>query len=236
VPIGSDFEQVGPIRSTRSYDDSERRTKGQLDDEHDEQVDWSRARIVVAAADVGLYVIASTAKEPEQIQALPFIPSASDTLHREGFMRVINHSSDAGEVRIDAIDDDREPYGPIVLSIGGGEAVHFNSDDLEDGNAEKGLSNGVGPGEGDWRLTLYVPGRRIRMRPSGTWRFRANGTPRGRAADHLRVRGRQGNGTRGPAPGVRPGRVVRGGSRAPLLRGRGGGRSASTPRPLRGAR
>ena len=198
--------------------------------------DWSRARIMVAAAAVGLYVIASTAKEPEQIQALPFIPSASDTLHREGFMRVINHSSDAGEVRIDAIDDDREPYGPIVLSIGGGEAVHFNSDDLEDGNAEKGLSNGVGPGEGDWRLTLYVPGRRIRMRPSGTWRFRANGTPRGRAADHLRVRGRQGNGTRGPAPGVRPGRVVRGGSRAPLLRGRGGGRSASTPRPLRGAR
>ena len=109
---------------------------------------------MVAAAAVGLYVIASTAKEPEQIQALPFIPSASDTLHRERFMRVINHSSDAGEVRIDAIDDDGEPYGPIVLSIGGGEAVHFNFDDLEDGNAEKGLSNGVGPGEGDWRLTL----------------------------------------------------------------------------------
>ena len=32
--------------------------------------------------------------------------------------------------------------------------MHFNSGDLEDGNAAKGLPEGVGPGEGDWRLVL----------------------------------------------------------------------------------
>ena len=116
--------------------------------------DWSRARNALAVAIVGLYVIASAAQEPEQTQALLFIPSASDTLDREGFVRVINHSAEAGEVRIDAIDDDGESYGPVVLSVGAGEAVHFNSDDLENGNAEKGLSVGVGPGEGGWRLEL----------------------------------------------------------------------------------
>ena len=40
------------------------------------------------------------------------------------------------------------------MSVGAGEAVHFNSDDLENGNAEKGLSDGVGAGEGAWRLQL----------------------------------------------------------------------------------
>ena len=72
----------------------------------------------------------------------------------QGFARVINHSAEAGEVRIATIDDEGDSYGPVVLSIDAGEAVHFKSDDLEDGNAEKGLSAGVGPGEGAWRLEL----------------------------------------------------------------------------------
>ena len=32
--------------------------------------------------------------------------------------------------------------------------AHFNSDDLEQGNARKGLEGGTGPGEGSWRLEL----------------------------------------------------------------------------------
>ena len=69
-------------------------------------------------------------------------------------MRVINYSDESGEVRIDAIDDEGQSYGPATLSIGAGEAVHFNSDDLENGNAEKGLPDGVGVGDGAWRLEL----------------------------------------------------------------------------------
>ena len=41
-----------------------------------------------------------------------------------------------GEVRIDAVDGEGESYGPVMLSIDAGEAVHFNSDDLESGNAD----------------------------------------------------------------------------------------------------
>ena len=82
-----------------------------------------------------------------------FFPSASDEV-REGFLRVINHAEQAGEVSIEAIDDRGMRTSEVTLSFDGNETVHFNSDDLEDGNAAKGLSGGVGPGEGDWRLVL----------------------------------------------------------------------------------
>ena len=50
--------------------------------------------------------------------------------------------------------DEGASYGPLTLSIGGGETLRFNSNDLEDGNADKGLSGGTGPGKGEWRLEL----------------------------------------------------------------------------------
>jgi len=84
---------------------------------------------------------------------VPLFPAASDGF-REGFVRVINHSSRNGEVRLDAIDDTGDGYGPITLNIGARQTVHFNSGDLEFGNAAKGLSDGTGPGRGDWRLSL----------------------------------------------------------------------------------
>ncbi len=85
---------------------------------------------------------------------MPLFARASDPL-RQGFARVVNRSDDAGEVSVLAIDDSGRQFGPVTLAIGAGATVHFNSGDLEDGNAGKGLSGGVGaPGEGDWRLAL----------------------------------------------------------------------------------
>ena len=81
------------------------------------------------------------------------VPRAAD-LVREGFVRVINHSGGSGEIAIEAIDDAGTAAGPVVLTLDANETAHFNSKDLEDGNADKGLSGGVGPGEGDWRLVL----------------------------------------------------------------------------------
>ena len=73
----------------------------------------------------------------------------------QGFARIINRSDQAGEVRIEAFDDAGVVHGPVTLGLGAGETVHFNSDDLEGGNAGKGLSGGTGaPGRGDWRLEL----------------------------------------------------------------------------------
>ena len=84
---------------------------------------------------------------------VPLFPAASDAA-LQGFVRVINHSGDSGEVQIDAIDDTGVFYGPLTLSIDGDATVHFNSDDLEGGNSGKGLTGSTGAGEGDWRLAL----------------------------------------------------------------------------------
>ena len=82
-------------------------------------------------------------------------PSAANALRRQGFARVINRSDSDGEVKIDAWDDDGAHHGPLTLAIGAGETVHFNSDDLEEGNVRKGLDGATGPpGKGDWRLEL----------------------------------------------------------------------------------
>ena len=85
--------------------------------------------------------------------SVPLFPSASHP-SRQGFVRVINRSDRAGTVRIDAVDDSGAMRGPVMLSVGAAAAVHFNSDDLERGNSDKGLSSGVGAGTGAWRLEL----------------------------------------------------------------------------------
>ena len=83
---------------------------------------------------------------------LPFIPPANMT--QQGFMRIINYSKHAGEIEIHAIDDTGQRFGPVTLEIGDQQVRHFNSNDLERGNASKGLLGGVGSGTGMWRLEL----------------------------------------------------------------------------------
>ena len=85
--------------------------------------------------------------------SIPLVMSA-DNGNRQGFLRITNRSRRSGTVRIDAFDDDGRPFGPAYLSLDARETRHFNSEDLERGNASKGLSNGVGNGSGDWRLDL----------------------------------------------------------------------------------
>ena len=92
--------------------------------------------------------------DAESAHAVHLFPSASDVHGRQGFARVVNHSVTAGEVTIRAFDDAGVAYGPVTLAIGANRTLHFNSADLEDGNAAKGLSGGVGAGAGDWRLAL----------------------------------------------------------------------------------
>ena len=81
------------------------------------------------------------------------LPAASDTFN-QGFVRVVNHDVEAGAVRIDAIDDWSQEYETLTLPLPSLGAAHFNSNDLELGNFDKGLSGGVGTGFGDWRLGL----------------------------------------------------------------------------------
>ena len=78
-------------------------------------------------------------------------PSASEPL-RQGFVRVINHSAEAGEATIIPVDDGGRQFDVLTLSMEANETVHFDSGDLENGNPAKGLAGATGPGQGGWRL------------------------------------------------------------------------------------
>ena len=88
------------------------------------------------------------------VQQVWLFLGANEDSGREGFLRVVNHSAQAGEVSIDAVDDVGTVAGPVTLSLGANQAIHLNSRDLEGGNANKSLPEGIGSGQGDWRLTL----------------------------------------------------------------------------------
>ena len=115
-----------------------------------------------ASGDDGTVALVSRAvSESESGKSIPFFPSASDALGRQGFVRVINRSDEPGEVTIEAIDDAGASYEPLTLAIDAYETVHFNSDDLEDGNAaelESGdaatLDGSLGDGVGKWQLVV----------------------------------------------------------------------------------
>ena len=102
---------------------------------------------------VACMLLAATLDGTAAEHSVPLVPAASDAV-RQGFVRVVNHGDRGGEVRIDAIDDSGVGYGPLTLSLDANQTVHFNSDDLEDGNAGKGLTGSTGAGFGDWRLRL----------------------------------------------------------------------------------
>ena len=91
--------------------------------------------------------VSSTASE----HGVPLFPAASNA-DRQGFVRIINHSIETGEVRVVAVDDTGQRFGPLTLTMDADQAVHFNSDDLQQGNPDKGLAGSAGTGVGDWRL------------------------------------------------------------------------------------
>ena len=84
----------------------------------------------------------------------PLFPAMADA-DRQGFVRVINHSSNDGEVTIVPVDDEGVKGDTLTLSIAADKTLHFNSDDLETGNEDKNLTGSSGPPTGgDWRLEL----------------------------------------------------------------------------------
>ena len=85
---------------------------------------------------------------------LPLFMSTSN-LDQQGFVRVINHSDEAATVRIFGVDDAGQRRGPAQLTLPARQVIHLNSEDMEQGNADKLLSNGLGPADGNWRLHLH---------------------------------------------------------------------------------
>ena len=99
------------------------------------------------------YAVYSQANSTE-IGLIPYIPSASDPSGQRGVIRLLNRESRPGEVTIFATDDHGTFYEPILISLGEKSALQFDSSDLEQGNLDKGLRAGTGPGRGAWILEL----------------------------------------------------------------------------------
>ena len=130
---------------------------------------WYKRRTARYAPTIGLltalvagFCTVASAQEngthSDPVHHVPLFPTAGDDAGRQGFVRVINHGEDAGEVHIQAVDDSGHKPDEITLTIDAKETVHFNSNDLEDGGTaavEKGLSGSTGaPMAGDWRLEI----------------------------------------------------------------------------------
>ena len=74
---------------------------------------------------------------------------------RHGFLRVLDLGGTGGTVSIAAFDDGGVEGTASTLPLEPRGGAHFNSSDLEMGNAAKGLAPGTGaPTRGDWRLRL----------------------------------------------------------------------------------
>ena len=106
---------------------------------------------VASTADVRL---AGQTAAPRPGAAVPLMLSASGA-GRQGFVRIVNESGQSGSVRVSAFDDGGYAPDPIEFQLHAGKAVHFNSNDLENGNASKGIEDGIGtPIQGHWRLDV----------------------------------------------------------------------------------
>ena len=114
-----------------------------------------RAEVSVTASDRRHDPVGQTFKVTVIGPALiPYLPRASDPF-LQGFLRIANRSGKDAEIAVAGTDDEGVDAGPVTLGLGAGRTVHLNSGDLEEGNAAKGLPDGLGPpATGDWRLLL----------------------------------------------------------------------------------
>ncbi|MYE05692.1 MAG: hypothetical protein F4Y04_00445, partial [Chloroflexi bacterium] len=72
----------------------------------------------------------------------------------EGLLRLVNRSSDGGDVTLHATDETDWRRDPVTVTLAGGQAVTLTESDLEFGSPAKGLATGFGASEGAWRLEV----------------------------------------------------------------------------------
>ena len=85
----------------------------------------------------------------------PWFAAAGDAAGRRSLLRLVNRSEVAGEALVWGVDDAGVRFGPARLSIGAGRTARLDAEDLEFGNAAKGLADGLGaPTAGGWRLEV----------------------------------------------------------------------------------
>lgn len=91
---------------------------------------------------------------------VPLFPAAprgatgENSVRLQGYLRVVNRSSESGTVTIVATDDSDFEYEKLTLAFAASETKHIDATDLELGNETIGLGGNTGQGIGAWRLSL----------------------------------------------------------------------------------
>lgn len=70
------------------------------------------------------------------------------------FLRIINSSSAATTIILEAVDDDGERGGRVTMELAGNSAFSVNSTDLELGSAD--FEGAFGDGAGNWRIDVWA--------------------------------------------------------------------------------
>ena len=85
-----------------------------------------------------------------------FFANPASNVDQQTFMRVINTADAVGTVTISGVDDNGNiaPNGDVQFDLGPFEAKNMNAQDLEAGNAAKGLMGALGDGSGRWQLSI----------------------------------------------------------------------------------
>ena len=103
-----------------------------------------RFRLLTIAILLGWSQAVFSAQEGREHIIPLFVPedamSTGAAGQQQGFLRIINHSNKAGMVQIYGVDDMGMMMGPAMLSMEAMQTAHVNSEDLENGNEDKGLS------------------------------------------------------------------------------------------------
>ncbi len=88
-----------------------------------------------------------------KVQNIYLVPPASNDV-QQGFIRFTNLNAQSVDVEIQGIDDAGSFSDTITFSIPPLGSQQMNSDDIEFGNTNKGLSGQFGSGSGNWRLLV----------------------------------------------------------------------------------
>ena len=84
-----------------------------------------------------------------------YFANPASTTKQQTFLRIVNDGSSAGTVTISAIDNLGVAAAESVsFNLGANSSKQMTAQDLENGNAAKGLTGKIGDGTGKWRLTI----------------------------------------------------------------------------------
>ena len=111
---------------------------------------------VRARAALALLVLAAMVFAPAALAEQYRLPLfVSETAQgQQSVLRVQSLSDESGPVEVYAIDDSGVRSGPATFTLGPRAAAEFDASDLASGNADKGLTGGLGALSGDVRLEI----------------------------------------------------------------------------------